>query len=310
MLLRMYLRWIERRGFKREVIDYQPGDEAGLKSVDGDRAGRVRVRPAVGRGRRASARAHLAVRLRRRAATRRLRRSTSGRSCRTTRTSTSTTRTSASTPSDRAAPAASTSTSPTRPSASRTCRPASSCRARTSARSTATRTRRCGCCKARLFDIRMKEQQAKLDQIGGAKKDIAFGHQIRSYVLHPYQMVKDHRTKFEVGDPNRVLDGDLDPLHQGVSDAESVGDAGPAGGGRRRVIAISRPQRRQRRKEKTRGWSGRDRSHRSASRQACTLVGLRTSPARITVAVRSAAVRSSKLRSRSPAWNAVPSIQV
>jgi peptide chain release factor 2 len=66
--------------------------------------------------------------------------------------------------------------------------------------------------KARLFDIKMKENQSKLDQIGGAKKEIAFGHQIRSYVLHPYQLVKDHRTKFEVGDPNRVLDGDLDPF--------------------------------------------------------------------------------------------------
>ena len=66
--------------------------------------------------------------------------------------------------------------------------------------------------KARLFDIRVKEQQLKLNQIGGAKKEIAFGHQIRSYVLHPYQLVKDHRTKFEVGDPNRVLDGDLDPF--------------------------------------------------------------------------------------------------
>ena len=66
--------------------------------------------------------------------------------------------------------------------------------------------------KSRLFDIKMKEQQSKLDQIGGAKKEIAFGSQIRSYVLHPYQMVKDHRTKFEIGDPTRVLDGDLDPF--------------------------------------------------------------------------------------------------
>jgi peptide chain release factor 2 len=64
--------------------------------------------------------------------------------------------------------------------------------------------------KARIFDLRMKEQQAKLDQLGGEKKDIAFGSQIRSYVLAPYQLVKDHRTKEEVGDVNRVLDGDID----------------------------------------------------------------------------------------------------
>ena len=64
--------------------------------------------------------------------------------------------------------------------------------------------------KARLYDLKMKEQQAKLEQLGGEKKDIAFGSQIRSYVLHPYQLVKDHRTKEEVGDVNRVLDGDID----------------------------------------------------------------------------------------------------
>jgi peptide chain release factor 2 len=64
--------------------------------------------------------------------------------------------------------------------------------------------------KARLYDVKLKEQQAKLDQLGGEKKGIAFGNQIRSYVLHPYQMIKDHRTKFQVGDVTRVLDGDLD----------------------------------------------------------------------------------------------------
>jgi peptide chain release factor 2 len=64
--------------------------------------------------------------------------------------------------------------------------------------------------KARLYDLKVKEQQEKLDQLGGEKKDIAFGSQIRSYVLHPYQMAKDHRTKEEVGDVNRVLGGDLD----------------------------------------------------------------------------------------------------
>ena len=64
--------------------------------------------------------------------------------------------------------------------------------------------------KARLYDLKQKEQQAKLEQIGGAKKDIAFGSQIRSYVLQPYQMIKDHRTKYQVGDVQRVLDGDID----------------------------------------------------------------------------------------------------
>src|SRR5262249_7418439 len=64
--------------------------------------------------------------------------------------------------------------------------------------------------KARLYDLRLKEQQARLDQLGGEKKQIAFGSQIRSYVLQPYQMVKDLRTRFQVGDVTRVLDGDLD----------------------------------------------------------------------------------------------------
>ena len=49
-----------------------------------------------------------------------------------------------------------------------------------------------------------------MDEIRGERKAVDFGSQIRSYVLAPYQMVKDHRTEEEVGDPQRVLDGDLD----------------------------------------------------------------------------------------------------
>jgi len=60
--------------------------------------------------------------------------------------------------------------------------------------------------------LKMKEQASKLEQIAGAKKEIGFGNQIRSYVLQPYQMIKDHRTKMAVGDVQRVLDGDLDPF--------------------------------------------------------------------------------------------------
>jgi peptide chain release factor 2 len=66
--------------------------------------------------------------------------------------------------------------------------------------------------KARLYDMKLKEQQNKLDSIGGVKKDIAFGSQIRSYVLQPYQLIKDHRTKHEEGQVHKVLDGDVDPF--------------------------------------------------------------------------------------------------
>jgi peptide chain release factor 2 len=82
--------------------------------------------------------------------------------------------------------------------------------------------------KARLYDLRMKESQAKLEQISGAKKEIAFGSQIRSYVLHPYQLVKDHRTKEQVGDVNRVLDGDLDVFIKSYLMKKSSGTLGEA----------------------------------------------------------------------------------
>jgi peptide chain release factor 2 len=64
--------------------------------------------------------------------------------------------------------------------------------------------------RARLYDLKLKEQQSRLEQIGGAKKEIAFGSQIRSYVLQPYQLVKDHRTKHSEAQVQKVLDGDID----------------------------------------------------------------------------------------------------
>ncbi|MEO5896722.1 MAG: peptide chain release factor 2 [Vicinamibacterales bacterium] len=81
--------------------------------------------------------------------------------------------------------------------------------------------------RSRLFDLKMKEQQTKLDQLGGEKKDIAFGSQIRSYVLHPYQLVKDHRTKEEVGDVSRVLDGDIDAFIKTYLMRKASGSLGP-----------------------------------------------------------------------------------
>jgi len=64
--------------------------------------------------------------------------------------------------------------------------------------------------KARLFELEEKKKQAEFNAIVGEKKDIAWGSQIRSYVFQPYQMVKDHRTNTEVGQVDKVMDGDLD----------------------------------------------------------------------------------------------------
>jgi len=66
--------------------------------------------------------------------------------------------------------------------------------------------------KARLYEMEKQKQEQKLQQIHESKGEIAWGNQIRSYVLHPYQMVKDHRTNLEVGNVNAVLDGALDPF--------------------------------------------------------------------------------------------------
>jgi len=84
--------------------------------------------------------------------------------------------------------------------------------------------------KSRLYDIKIREQQAKIEKLGGEKKDIAFGSQIRSYVLHPYQMVKDHRTKTQVGDVTRVLDGDIDIFIQTYLKAKANGTLGREAG--------------------------------------------------------------------------------
>ncbi|MBK5254901.1 MAG: peptide chain release factor 2 [Vicinamibacteria bacterium] len=78
--------------------------------------------------------------------------------------------------------------------------------------------------KSRLFDLETKKQREKLDAVEAAKMQIAFGSQIRSYVLHPYRMVKDHRTKHESGDVDRVLDGDLDAFIKAALVAKARGE--------------------------------------------------------------------------------------
>ncbi len=66
--------------------------------------------------------------------------------------------------------------------------------------------------KARLLEIKQKAQEDKISELRGDYIKAEWGSQIRSYVLHPYQMVKDHRTDFEIGNAQAVLDGDLDPF--------------------------------------------------------------------------------------------------
>jgi len=70
--------------------------------------------------------------------------------------------------------------------------------------------------KARLYQQEKEKQNEKIRELHESKDDIAWGSQIRSYVLHPYQMAKDHRINLEIGNVNSVLDGGIDPFIEGV----------------------------------------------------------------------------------------------
>lgn len=209
MLLRLYLRWTEQRGFSREVIDLQPGDEAGIKSVtltvSGDYAyglllaeagvhRLVRISPYDQAGRRHTSFASVFVwpelpdDVEVEIEDKDLRIDTY-----------------------RSSGAGGQHVNVTDSAVRITHIPTGivvSCqneRSQHRNRDSAMKVLR-----ARLYDMKLKEQQTKLEQIGGEKKEIAFGNQIRSYVLHPYRLIKDHRTKMEVGDVDSVLDGQLD----------------------------------------------------------------------------------------------------
>ena len=84
--------------------------------------------------------------------------------------------------------------------------------------------------RARLYELELQKREAAVDAMNATKTDIGFGHQIRSYVLHPYQMVKDLRTGVETGNTGAVLDGDLDrflaaALAQRIEGADAIGSA-------------------------------------------------------------------------------------
>ena len=87
--------------------------------------------------------------------------------------------------------------------------------------------------QARLFELQHEEQRQKLSALRGEHRDVAWGNQIRSYVLHPYTLVKDHRTDVETGNTQAVLDGGLDPfidayLRAGQPPSREAADRGPA----------------------------------------------------------------------------------
>jgi peptide chain release factor 2 len=227
MLLRMYLRWCDRKGYKRDLIDLQPGEEAGIKSatvlVQGEYAygylsaevgvhRLVRISPFDSAARRHTSFASVFVwpeldeDIKIDVQDKDLRVDTY-----------------------RSSGAGGQHVNVTDSAVRITHLPTGivvSCQNERSQ----IRNREVGMkiLKARLYDLEMQKRREKLDAVESAKKDIAFGSQIRSYVMHPYRMVKDHRTKFEVGDVDRVMDGDLDGLIKSALVARARGSLGPA----------------------------------------------------------------------------------
>lgn len=209
MLLRMYLRWAERKGYKAELVDYQPGDGGGVKSatftVEGPYAyGYLKAEAGI----------HRLVRISPFDAN--ARRHTSFASIFVYPELDDTVEIDIR-PEDlrvdtyRAGGAGGQHVNKT-DSAVRLTHLSSgivvTCqneRSQHKNRSTAMKILR-----ARLYELELEKQKEKMEDLHKTKKDIAWGSQIRSYVLHPYRMVKDHRTNVEVGNTDAVLDGDLD----------------------------------------------------------------------------------------------------
>jgi len=209
MLLRMYSRWAESHGFRVETLDYQEGEEAGIKSatlgVRGDKAygylqvergvhRLVRISPFDSQGRRHTSFASVevlpeieddvAVEI----ADKDIRVDTF-----------------------RASGAGGQHVNKTDSAVRITHYPTGiviSCQNERSQHRN--REVAISILRAKLYDIAQREAEARMAKEVGEKKKIEWGSQIRSYVLAPYRLVKDHRTGFEVGDADRVLDGDLD----------------------------------------------------------------------------------------------------
>ena len=214
MLLRMYLRWCERRGYKTDMVDYQPGEGAGVKSatftVEGPYAygylkceagvhRLVRISPFDANARRHTSFASLFVfpevaedvEVEINEADLRI-------------------------DTYRSSGAGGQHVNKTDSAVRLTHLPTGivvACqneRSQHKNKATAMKVLR-----ARLYELELQKKREKMDELHKTKKDIAWGSQIRSYVLHPYRMVKDHRTQVEVGNADAVLDGDLEKFIEG-----------------------------------------------------------------------------------------------
>jgi peptide chain release factor 2 len=225
MLLRMYLRWCDRRGYKRDITDIQAGEEAGIKSATVMIAGEYAFGYLA-----AEAGVHRLVRISPFDAN--ARRQTSFASVfawpevddsieievldKDLRIDTY-----------RSSGAGGQHVNVTDSAVRLTHLPSGIVVACQNERSQI-RNREVGMkiLKARLYELELQKRREKLDAVEAAKMQIAFGSQIRSYVLHPYRMVKDHRTKHETGNPDRVLDGDIDDFVGATLAAKAKGTLG------------------------------------------------------------------------------------
>lgn len=215
MLFRMYSRWIERKGFKADIIDFQPGDEAGIKSVTLTASGEnaygylktetgvhrlVRISPFNAAGKRHTSFAsvfaypelnnEIVVEIDDKDLRIDVFRASGAGGQHVNKTS----------------------------SAVRITHGPSGIVVQCQQEKSQHRNKEMAMkvLRARLYQEEKQKQDKKLLDIHAGKNDIAWGNQIRSYVLHPYQMVKDHRINLDVGNVNRVLDGDIDVFIRGV----------------------------------------------------------------------------------------------
>ncbi|PYX01168.1 MAG: peptide chain release factor 2 [Acidobacteria bacterium] len=214
MLLRMYLRWAERQRFQTVLYDYQPGDEAGLKSatfaVNGDYAfglltseigvhRLVRISPFDQAKRRHTSFASVYV-------------SPEIDDSIEVVIKPDDIRVDTYRSSGKGGQHVNTTDSAVRITHIPTGLVASCQNERSQHKN---RERAMSMLRSKLYEYEMEKRREETKKIEDSKLDIDFGSQIRSYVLQPYRLIKDHRTKIEVGDVDRVLDGDLQPFIRG-----------------------------------------------------------------------------------------------